>query len=277
MAVLHGNPDLQQGLIDAAADTTSAAVVAPLTFRTYFSLAGTADHEVDSPQVSHRHQNITSYFSDEDVDSSPSGGEEVVQDTRNDEDQDCEEDDREDDLPLDNFFLPPLSDSQGSSYVTKQRIISNCLKRKLVVTNPLTGSTQPATSFGPYTIPPKNLLQGFEVQSARRFEKSKIQRTHPAKWATITDHLDSCGAFDLVQRQYLHDIKPVAQYGMHPIRMSCLESTTDWYRDVGKDYVKDADGNANVRLAYAYDTPPSRAGKEDQLFFLTSMTTLVTE
>ena len=58
--------------------------------------------------------------------------------------------------------------------------------------------------------------------------------------------------------------------------MACLESTTDWYRDVGKDYVKDVDGNVNVRLAYAYDTPPSRAGKGDQLFFLISMTTLVT-
>ncbi len=41
----------------------------------------------------------------------------------------------------------------------------------------------------------------------------------PNKWITITDHLDSCGAFDLVQRQYLHDIKQAAQYGMHPIRM----------------------------------------------------------
>ena len=59
--------------------------------------------------------------------------------------------------------------------------------------------------------------------------------------------------------------------------MSCLESTTDWYRDVGKDYVKDVDGNVNVRLAYAYDTPPSRVGKGDQPFFLTSMMTLVTE
>jgi len=64
---------------------------------------------------------------------------------------------------------------------------------------------------------------------------------------------------------------------MHPSRMSCLESTTDWYRDVGKDYVKDVDGNVNVRLAYAYDTPPSRVDKGDRPFFLTSMTTLVTE
>jgi hypothetical protein len=79
------------------------------------------------------------------------------------------------------------------------------------------------------------------------------------------------------ERQYLDDIKPAAQYGMHPIRMACFESTTDWYRDVGKDYVKDIDENVNVRLAYAYDTPPSRVGKDDQPFFLTSMTTLVTE
>jgi hypothetical protein len=100
---------------------------------------------------------------------------------------------------------------------------------------------------------------------------------NPNKWVTITNHLDSCGAFDLVQRQYLHDIKPAAQYGMRPIRMSCLESITDWYRDVGKDYVKDKDGNVNDRLAYAYDTPPSRVGKGDHPFFLTSMTTLVTE
>ncbi len=99
----------------------------------------------------------------------------------------------------------------------------------------------------------------------------------PNKWATITDYLDSCGAFDLVQRQYLHDIKPVAQYGMHPIRMSCLEFATNWYRDVGKDHVKDVDGNVNVRLKHAYDTPPSRVGKREQPFFLTSMTTLVTK
>ncbi len=56
-----------------------------------------------------------------------------------------------------------------------------------------------------------------------------------------------------------------------------LESTTDWYRDVGKDYVKDIDGNVNVRLAYTYDIPPSRVGKKNQSFFLMSMTTLVTK
>ncbi len=48
MKPLHDNPDLQQGLIDAAADTTSAAVIAPLTFGTYFSLAGVKDIERES-------------------------------------------------------------------------------------------------------------------------------------------------------------------------------------------------------------------------------------
>ncbi len=49
MAVLHENPDLQRRLLDAASDTTSAAVVAPLAFSTYFSLAGDAniDHNED--------------------------------------------------------------------------------------------------------------------------------------------------------------------------------------------------------------------------------------
>ncbi len=62
--------------------------------------------------VSHRHEDITSYFSDEDDDSSPSEGKEVVQETKNDEDQGSEEDVQEDELPLDSFFLPPLSDSK---------------------------------------------------------------------------------------------------------------------------------------------------------------------
>jgi len=274
MAVLHDNPDLQQGLIDAAADTTSAAVVAPLTFGTYFSLAGTADHEVDSPQVSHRHQDITSYFSDEDVDSSPSGGEEVVQDTTNDEDQDHEEDDQ-DDLPLDTFFLPPLSDSRfflrhkATNYLKSPPTEASCDEPTHGIN---TTSDLFWTLHNPTEEPPTRIRGA--ICKALREVKDPMD---PTKWVTITDHLDSCGAFDLVQRQYLHDIKPAAQYGMHPIRMSCLESTTDWYRDVGKDYVKDANGNVNVRLAYAYDTPPSRAGKEDQPFFLTSMTTLVTE
>jgi hypothetical protein len=275
MAVLHGNPELQQGLLDAAADTTSAAVVAPLTFGTYFSLAGIDDQEVDSPQVSRRHQDITSYFSDEDDVSSPSGGEEVVQETRNDEDQDYEEDVQEDELPLGSFFLPPLSDSRfflrhkATGYLNSSPIEANCDKPTHVIN---TSSDLFWTLHNPPEEPPLRIRGAI----CKAFREVK-DLTDPTKWVTITDHLDSCGAFDLVQRQYLHDIKSAAQYGMHPIRMSCLESTTDWYRDVRKDYAKDANGNVNVRLTYAYDTPPSRAGKEDRPFFLTSMTTLVTE
>jgi hypothetical protein len=111
MAVLHENPDLQRGLLDAAAATTSAAVVATLTFNTYFSLAGDADidsNDGDSHAASQRNHNLSSYFNDEEDDSSsPSGGEEVEHETR-----DSEEHNSEDELPLDTFFLPPLSDSR---------------------------------------------------------------------------------------------------------------------------------------------------------------------
>ena len=85
MAVLHENPDLQQGLIDAAADTTSAAVVAPLTFGTYFTLSGdvSIDSDTDdSHSAESRHRNLNSFFNDEeDNESSPSGGEEVEHET----------------------------------------------------------------------------------------------------------------------------------------------------------------------------------------------------
>ena len=79
MSVLHENPELQQGLLDAAADTTSAAVVAPLTFGTYFTLTGDASIDSDaddSHSAEPRHRNLKSYFCDEeDNASSPSGGE----------------------------------------------------------------------------------------------------------------------------------------------------------------------------------------------------------
>jgi hypothetical protein len=103
MAVLHENSDLQQGLLDAAVDTTSAAVVAPLTFTTYLSLVGDANIDYDDDdelQARNRHQNINSYFSDEeDYQSSPSGGEEVDNETRDDEELGS----NEDEPPLDTF------------------------------------------------------------------------------------------------------------------------------------------------------------------------------
>ena len=273
MEVLHENPDLQQGLLDAASDTTSAAVVAPLTFGTYFSLAGDAginSDADDSQPTEKRHRNLNSYFSDEEDDeSSPSGGEEVEQET-----QGSEEHNSEDEPPLDTFFLPPLSDSRF--FLRHKDGYKKPAPSRAGGEEPTHGINTNSELFWTLHNPteePSTKVRG-AICKAYREVKDPMD---PDKWVTITDHLDSCGAFDLVQRQYLHDIKPAAQYGMHPIRMSCLESTTDWYRDVGKDYVKDADGNVNVRLAYAYDTPPSRMGKGDQPFFLTSMTTLVSE
>ena len=274
MEVLHDNPDLQQGLLDAASDTTSAAVVAPLTFGTYFSLAGDAgiDSDADDAQPTEkRHHSLNSYFTDEEDDeSSPSGGEEVEQETQN-----SEEHNSEDELPLDTFFLPPLSDSRFF-LSHKEGYKKPAAPVRADGDEPTHGINTNSELFWTLHNPteePSTKVRG-AICKAYREVKDPMD---PNKWVTITDHLDSCGAFDLVQRQYLHDIKPAARYGMHPIRMSCLESTTDWYRDVGKDYVKDADGNVNVRLAYAYDTPPSRMYKEDQPFFLTSMTTLVSE
>jgi hypothetical protein len=274
MEVLHDNPDLQQGLLDAASDTTSAAVVAPLTFGTYFSLAGDAgiDSDADDAQPTEkRHHSLNSYFTDEEDDeSSPSGGEEVEQETQN-----SEEHNSEDELPLDTFFLPPLSDSRFF-LSHKEGYKKPAAPVQADGDEPTHGINTNSELFWTLHNPteePSTKVRG-AICKAYREVKDPVD---PNKWVTITDHLDSCGAFDLVQRQYLHDIKPAARYGMHPIRMSCLESTTDWYRDVGKDYVKDADGNVNVRLAYAYDTPPSRMCKEDQPFFLTSMTTLVSE
>ena len=267
MEVLHDNPDLQQGLLDAASDTTSAAVVAPLTFGTYFSLAGDAgiDSDADDAQPTEkRHHSLNSYFTDEEDDeSSPSGGEEVEQETQN-----SEEHNSEDELPLDTFFLPPLSDSRFF-LSHKEGYKKPAAPVQADGDEPTHGINTNSELFWTLHNPteePSTKVRG-AICKAYREVKDPMD---PNKWVTITDHLDSCGAFDLVQRQYLHDIKPAARYGVHPIRMSCLESTTDWYRDVGKDYVKDADGNVNVRLAYAYDTPPSRMCKEDQPFFLTS-------
>ena len=83
------------------------------------------------------------------------------------------------------------------------------------------------------------------------------------------------GERDDVERNSAEETLPLDNFFLSPNQN--LESTTDWYRDVGKDYVKNIDGNVNVCLAYAYDTPPSRVGKENQFFFLTSMATLVTK
>ncbi len=159
MAVLRENPDLQRGLLDAAVDTTSAAVVAHLTFSTYFSLTGDADIDSDADDshlAEHRHHNLSSYFSDEEnYTSSPSGG--------------------EDELPLDTFFLSP-SLTPGSSCVTKRNTKSRSHLRLAVMSLPMT-STRTVISSGRFTIPPRNLFRGSEVRFARRTARSKIPWT----------------------------------------------------------------------------------------------------
>ncbi len=199
------------------------AVVAPLTFNTYFSLSGDAniDHDDDdAQQAGHRHQNINSYFSDEEDDQySPSGGEEVDDETRDDEELGS----NEDDLPLDTFFLPPFSDSRF--FLRHQKDNASC-------DEPTHGINTTSDLFWTLHNPAEETPLRIRGAICKAYREVK-DPMDPNKWITITDHLDSCGAFDLVQRQYLHDIKPAAQYGMHPIRIACLESTTDWYWDVG--------------------------------------------
>ena len=77
------------------------------TFCTYFSLDGESNIDSDdeeSYQAEVRHHNLNSYFDDEeDGASSPSGGEEVEQET-----QDSEEYNPKEELPLDILPTPSL-------------------------------------------------------------------------------------------------------------------------------------------------------------------------
>ena len=176
MSVLHENPELQQGLLDAAADTTSAAVVAPLTFGTYFTLSGDAgiDSDADNPHSAEtRHRTLNSYFSDEeDSASSPSGARK----------SNMKRETARNTIQKKNFHflwthsscLPSLT--PGSSCVTKRATKSQSHPR-LSVMSPLMASTPTAISSGPCTIPPMNPLRGSKVRFARRIGKSKIQWT----------------------------------------------------------------------------------------------------
>ena len=92
-------------------------------------------------------------------------------------------------------------------------------------------------------------------------------------WVERTQFLDSCGAFNMISRSELHDIRPASQYGMRPMRMRTIEETTSWYQDVGKSYAKDASGNTLVRLAYAYDNQR----KSEDPFYLICLSTIVEE
>ncbi len=124
------------------------------------------------------------------------------------EGDDEERNSEEETLPLDSSFL-----SLNQNSLDKREKL--CVGRI---------NTNSDVSLHNPTEEPSSRIRG-AICKAQREVKDPM---NPNKWVTITDHLDSCGAFDLVQRQYLHDIKPVAQYCMHPIRMSCLDSGIGW-------------------------------------------------
>jgi hypothetical protein len=189
-------------------------------------------NEDETQHESHRHQNFNTYFNHEkDETPFPSGGEEV----EDNQEQDAEEGASEDELALDSFCLPPLSDSRfflrhKESYTTPstaKEAACDELTHGINTNSDLLWMLHNPTEESPLRI------RG-AICKAYRQVKDPMD---PNKWTSITDHLDSCGAFDLVQREYLHDIKPAAQYGMHPIRVACLESTTDWYRDVSSERI----------------------------------------
>jgi hypothetical protein len=119
----------------------------------------------------------------------------VDDETRDDE----EHGSNEDEPPLDTFFLPPFSDSRF--FLRHQKDEASC-------DEPTHGinTTSDLTLHNPAEETPLRIRGA--ICKAYREVKNLMD---PNKWITITDHLDSCGAFDLVQRQYLHDIKPAAQ------------------------------------------------------------------
>ncbi len=177
-------------MLDAAADTTSAAVVAPLTFTNYFSLAGDADidsNDSDSHAANQRHHDLSSYFSDEGEDSPPSGGEEVEDETRNDEEWDPK-----DELPLDTFFLPPLSDSRF--FLRHKESYKKPSSDE--PTNDINTNSDLFWMLHNLAEEPSPRVRG-AICKAYREVKDPM---NPSEWVTITDHLDSCGAFDFVQR-----------------------------------------------------------------------------
>lgn len=90
-------------------------------------------------------------------------------------------------------------------------------------------------------------------------------------WVERKQFLDSCGAFNIISKTELHDLRPAADYGMRPMRMKCLENTTGWYKTVGKSYAKDETGKTLVRLAYAYEEITTEP------FYLIALSTIVSE
>ncbi len=124
--------------------------------------------------------------------SSPSGGEEVGEQRSDNEDQGS----GEDELSLDSFFLPPLSDSRfflrhkETGYRKSPPSEASCDESTHGIN---TSSDLFWTLHNPTEEPPLR-IRGAICKAFREFKDP----TDPNKWVTITDYLDSCGAFDLV-------------------------------------------------------------------------------
>ena len=173
------------------------ARLAPLTFGTYFSLAGDSNIDSDaeeSYQAEERHRNLNSYFNDEeDSTSSPSEGEEVEQET-----QDSEEYNPEEELPLDTFFLPLLSDSRFFLRHKEEGYRKKSVSPRAVFDEPTHGINTNSELFWTLHNHIEDSPTRIRGAICKAYREVK-DPTDPDKWVTITDHLDSCGAFDLVQ------------------------------------------------------------------------------
>ena len=293
VAIINDNPFLRQSLLNAPGTDTASAVVAPMTFNSFFANRDAQNHEddletSDDGEGDSGNTNMTapatfnSFFNEDEDDSqspsTPSGGVQtddtpVTTDTTSETGtQNVLEQDQEangvDDMQLDTFFLPPLPHRTSTNIDVNRNSTENADLQE-----PAHGITVWSKAFWAL----HNAATDKEVHGAIcKAHRDAPDPNNPDKWVTILDCLDTCGAFNLVQREYLQEVKPASEYGMLKIRMACLEHKTSWYADVGKDYVKDADGNVNVRLAYAYDNPPMRKDASEP-FFLTSLSTLVKE
>ena len=299
--IINDDPYLRNSLQNAPGTDTAAAVVAPMTFNSFFANRD-ARHQQDgseSSDYSDGEGGVTSTtpsatfrsFFNEDVEddnspsTTPSGGVQTddpstttditsktgTTSSPNQIEALEQEADDDEELPLDSFFLPPIL-HRASTETTDIDVNRNSTENS-EYDGPTHGITVTSEAF--WTL--HNASSDKEVTGAicRAYRKVHDPK-NPDKWLTVLDCLDTCGAVNLVSREFLEGVMPAEHYGMHPIRMKCLEAKTGWYKDVGKDYVMDADGNVNVRLAYAYDNPPMRKGVSEP-FFLTSMTTLVKE
>ncbi len=163
--------------------------------------AGIDSDADDSQPTEKRHRNLNSYFSDEEDDgSSPSGGEEVEQET-----QDSEGCNSEEELPLDTFFLPPLSDSRF--FLRHKEGYKKPAPTQAGGDEPTHGINTNSDLFWTLHNPTEETSTKVRGAICKAYREVK-DPMDPNKWVTITDHLDSCGAFDLVQRQYVWKTNP---------------------------------------------------------------------